>query len=64
MNIIKKVTTGLLAAMALSWAQTAWAADNGTEFGIADDLSVYGATGTWADAFCSRRCEDDYYRED
>ena len=23
-----------------------------------------GATGTWADAFCSRRCEDDYYRED
>ena len=49
MNIIKRATIGLLAAVALSWAQTVWAADNGTEFGIADDLSVYGTTGSWAD---------------
>jgi len=47
---VKKLVTGLLAAMALSWAQTAYAqSDNGTEFGIADDLSVYGTTGTATD---------------
>ncbi|MDO8804091.1 MAG: hypothetical protein Q7R35_06655 [Elusimicrobiota bacterium] len=46
---IKKIVTGLLAAMALSGASAAYAADNGTEFGIEDDLTVLGSTGTWAD---------------
>lgn len=45
----KKVIIGLLAAMALSWAQAVYAADNGTEFGIEDDLTVLGTGGTAAD---------------
>jgi len=44
----KKIVIGLLAAMALTWAQAAYA-DNGTEMGIDDDLTVNGTTGTWAD---------------
>ena len=49
MNITKKLIVGLLAAFALLWGQAAYAADNGTEFGIEDDLTVYGSTGSWAD---------------
>lgn len=45
----KKVIFGLLAAMALSWAQAVYAADNGTEFGIEDDLTVLGTGGTAVD---------------
>lgn len=46
---IRKAVTGLLAAMALAWAPAAYAADNGTEFGIEDDLTVLGVEGTAAD---------------
>lgn len=49
MKTINKVVIGLLAAMALSLAQTAYAADNGTEFGIEDDLTVLGSEGTALD---------------
>lgn len=44
-----KLIIGLLAAMALSWAHAVYAADNGTEFGIEDDLTVLGTGGTAAD---------------
>lgn len=48
---MKKIVIGLLAAMALSWAQTAYAAPNTnpTEFGIEGDLTVLGLTGTTED---------------
>lgn len=47
---IKKIVTGLLTAMALSWATAAYAApDNGTEFGVEDDLTVLGTGGTNVD---------------
>lgn len=46
---IKKAVAGLLAAMALSWAPAVYAADNGTEFGIADDVTVLGTEGTAVD---------------
>ncbi|OGR45175.1 MAG: hypothetical protein A2X35_02125 [Elusimicrobia bacterium GWA2_61_42] len=46
---IKKVVIGLVAAMALAWAPAAYAADNSTEFGIADDLTVLGVEGSAAD---------------
>lgn len=45
----QKLVFGLLAAMALSWAQAVYAADNGTEFGIEDDLTVLGTGGTAVD---------------
>ncbi len=45
---IKKIVTGLLTALALSWT-TAVYADNNTEFGIEDDLTVLGTNGTAAD---------------
>jgi hypothetical protein len=48
MNIKKMVITAL-AAMTLSWVPCAYAADNGTEFGIEDDLSVFGSQGTALD---------------
>ncbi len=44
-----KLMFGLLAAMALSWAQAVYAADNGTEFGVEDDLTVLGTGGTAID---------------
>ncbi|HAF95245.1 MAG: hypothetical protein A2021_02285 [Elusimicrobia bacterium GWF2_52_66] len=44
----KKIVIGLLAAMALTWAQTAYA-DNATEFGVEDDLTIMGTAGTVAD---------------
>ncbi|HAH31331.1 MAG TPA: hypothetical protein DCL44_03340 [Elusimicrobia bacterium] len=51
MKTVTKVVLGLLAAMALSWAPAVYAAsDNGTEFGIEDDLTVIGHEGNWADA--------------
>ncbi|MBI4349840.1 MAG: hypothetical protein HY550_00220 [Elusimicrobia bacterium] len=46
---IKKIAAGLLAALALSLASAAYAADNGTEFGIEDDLTVLGKAGTAVD---------------
>lgn len=46
---IKRVIIAALAAMTLSWAPCAYAADNGTEFGIEDDLSVFGSQGTAVD---------------
>jgi len=50
MKRINKLMTAALALMcALAFARSAYAADNGTEFGIEDDLSVLGSTGTWAD---------------
>lgn len=45
-NTKRKVMAALLA---LFFAVPAYAVDNGTEFGIEDDLSVLGSTGTWAD---------------
>jgi hypothetical protein len=48
MNIANK--WGIMAAlMALLMVAPVYAADNGTEFGIEDDLTVLGSTGTWAD---------------
>lgn len=49
MKTINKVVIGLLAAMALSWAQAAYAVDNLTEFGIEDDLTVLGTGGSDTD---------------
>lgn len=49
MKRITKILIGLLTATALSWAQTAYAVDNGTEFGIEDDLTVLGTGGSGAD---------------
>jgi hypothetical protein len=50
MKRINTITTAVLALMcALAFAQPAKAQDNGTEFGVADDLTVLGSTGTWAD---------------
>ncbi|HBB66242.1 MAG TPA: hypothetical protein DCZ93_02860 [Elusimicrobia bacterium] len=46
---IKKIATGLLAALALSWTPVVYAVDNETEFGIEDDLSVFGREGTAPD---------------
>jgi len=46
---IKKAVLGLLAVMSLAWGSAAYAADNGTEFGIEDDLTVLGVEGTAAD---------------
>jgi hypothetical protein len=46
---IKTVVTGLLAVFTLALAPAAYAADNGTEFGIEDDLSVLGTEGTALD---------------
>lgn len=46
---IKKIVTGLLTAMALLWAPVVYAQDNGTEFGIEDDLTVLGRAGTALD---------------
>jgi hypothetical protein len=46
---IKRVVIAALTAMTMSWTQGAYAADNGTEFGIEDDLSVFGREGTAVD---------------
>jgi hypothetical protein len=46
---IKRMVTGLLAALALSWLPAAVYAGNSTEFGVAGDLSVYGNNGTLVD---------------
>ena len=45
---MKKIVIGLLAATALSWAQTVYA-DNATEFGIEDDLTILSTAGTAPD---------------
>ncbi|MBI4801029.1 MAG: hypothetical protein HY796_00735 [Elusimicrobia bacterium] len=42
---MKKIVIGLLAALALSWASAVYAADNGTEFGIEDDLTRHVCRG-------------------
>ncbi|MGD9642190.1 MAG: hypothetical protein AB7V08_05560 [Elusimicrobiales bacterium] len=42
---IKTIVAGLLAGMALLWVPAAYAADNSTEFGIEDDLTVLGTGG-------------------
>lgn len=49
MNATSKGVTALLAALLLSWAPAVYAADNGTEFGIEDDLTVLGTEGTAPD---------------
>lgn len=49
MKTINKVVIGLLAATALSWVPAVYAADNGTEFGIEDDLTALGKQGTALD---------------
>jgi len=49
MKRITKIVIGLLMATALSWAQTAYAVDNGTEFGVEDDLTVLGTGGLSVD---------------
>lgn len=41
----KTALSALAAALVLSWGPAARAADNGTEFGIADDLTVLGVEG-------------------
>ncbi|HBE89290.1 MAG TPA: hypothetical protein DDW67_09155 [Elusimicrobia bacterium] len=41
--------TALLAVFLLAWAPAAYAEDNGTEFGIEDDLTVLGTEGTAVD---------------
>lgn len=46
---IKRTAMGLLTAATLLWAPAAWAVDNGTEFGIEDDLTVLGTQGSAAD---------------
>lgn len=46
---VNKLAVGLMTILSLSLAPAAYAADNGTEFGIEDDLSVLGTGGTWAD---------------
>lgn len=46
---IKKIAITALAAMTMSWAPCAYAADNGTEFGIEDDLTVLGNQGSALD---------------
>lgn len=46
---VKKLVIAALTAMTLSWTSGAYAADNGTEFGIEDDLSVFGSQGTALD---------------
>jgi len=46
---IKKIATGLLLALVVLCVPAVYAADNGTEFGIEDDLSVFGAQGTALD---------------
>jgi len=46
---MKNATIALLAALMLAWAPAVYAADNATEFGIEDDLSVLGSTGTLED---------------
>lgn len=45
----KKLITALMAAFLLPLASVAYAQDNGTEFGIEDDLTVLGTQGTQAD---------------
>lgn len=45
--MIKNWTAAALLALLL--APAVYATDNGTEFGIEDDLTVMGSTGTWAD---------------
>lgn len=49
MNAMNRTVTALLAVVLLAWAPAAYAADNGTEFGIEDDLTVLGTEGTQAD---------------
>lgn len=49
MNAMNRIVTALLAVVLLAWAPAAYAADNGTEFGIEDDLTVLGTEGTAAD---------------
>lgn len=49
MNTMKRTVMALLAALALAWAPAAYAVDNGTEFGIEDDLTVLGTAGTAID---------------
>lgn len=44
-----RIITGLMTAMALSWGSAVNAADNGTEFGIEDDLTVLGKSGNAVD---------------
>lgn len=44
-----KITVCLLALLALAWGPAAYAADNNTEFGIEDDLTVFGTGGTAVD---------------
>jgi len=46
---MKKTVLALMAALTLAWAPAVYAADNGTEFGIEDDLTVLGAGGNVAD---------------
>ena len=47
---MNRVMRSLLALVCLTAAgRLAHAADNGTEFGIEDDLTVLGSTGTWGD---------------
>ena len=49
MKTVNRIAAVLLAAMALSWTPAVYAADNSTEFGIEDDLSVLGTQGTAQD---------------
>jgi len=49
MKTVNKIAIVLLAAMALSWTSAVYAADNATEFGIEDDLTVLGSEGTALD---------------
>lgn len=46
---MKKIAIALMTVFTLSLASVAYAADNGTEFGIEDDLTVLGTGGTQAD---------------
>lgn len=46
---IKRAVMVMLAALTLAWGPAAYAADNGTEFGIEDDLTVTGAQGSALD---------------
>jgi hypothetical protein len=48
---MKKVITALMAVLTcIAMINIAYAADNGTEFGIEDDLWVGGTNGDWSDA--------------
>jgi hypothetical protein len=49
MKTLNRLLIGLVAVLAMALPRAAYAADNGTEFGIEDDLTVFGTTGTWTD---------------